>query len=116
MAERFVYLNGDYVPERDAKVSVLEVRLLEFPDDLSGSKRSKRHGEEALRAGRTPLPPSPRWGSVCLLGLGSSKWKVAMACRRSNASGTSTPKSAICSAGISATMVAVSGSRVKATW
>jgi len=24
MAERFVYLNGDYVPERDAKVSVLD--------------------------------------------------------------------------------------------
>jgi hypothetical protein len=36
-----------------------EARVLEFPDDLSGSKRSKRHGEEALRAGRTPLPPSP---------------------------------------------------------
>ena len=24
MAERFIYLNGDYVPERDAKVSVLD--------------------------------------------------------------------------------------------
>ena len=24
MAERFAYLNGDYVPERDAKVSVLD--------------------------------------------------------------------------------------------
>jgi branched-subunit amino acid aminotransferase/4-amino-4-deoxychorismate lyase len=24
MAERFVYLNGDYVPEGDAKVSVLD--------------------------------------------------------------------------------------------
>src|SRR6266545_8403267 len=51
---------------------------LEFSDDLPSPERPKRHGEEALPAGRTLPPPSPRWERACPPGpgnpCGTSPW------------------------------------------
>ena len=57
MAERSVYLNGDYVPERDAKVSVLIFRVGSLMFARSGAEKRScaRTTAARMRSGETSI-------------------------------------------------------------